>query len=126
MEEEKNNHKKRRQAGQISPYFVKNKNKRTRKVLENRLSREKCRTIVGKFSCDSLKKLGERAILNKTRLETVKTVANLGKRECIMDQRKTVLLADAGEEFRTLLWEEMEKTGEFSVEIAREIGRAHV
>ena len=27
-----------------------------------------------------------------------------------MDQRKTVLLADAGEEFRTLLWEEMEKT----------------
>ena len=33
-----------------------------------------------------------------------------------MDQRKTVLLADAGEEFRTLLWEEMEKTGEFSVE----------
>ena len=26
-----------------------------------------------------------------------------------MDQRKTVLLADAGEEFRTLLWEEMEK-----------------
>ena len=30
-----------------------------------------------------------------------------------MDQRKTVLLADAGEEFRTLLWEEMEKTGEF-------------
>ena len=28
-----------------------------------------------------------------------------------MDQRKTVLLADAGEEFRTLLWEEMEKTG---------------
>ena len=112
MEEEKNYHKKRRQAGQISPYFVKNKNKRTRKVLENRLSREKCRTIVGKFSCDSLKKLGERAILNKTRLETVKTVANLGKRECIMDQRKTVLLADAGEEFRTLLWEEMEKTGE--------------
>ena len=37
-----------------------------------------------------------------------------------MDQRKTVLLADAGEEFRTLLWEEMEKTGEFSVEIARD------
>ena len=32
-----------------------------------------------------------------------------------MDQRKTVLLADAGEEFRTLLREEMEKTGEFSV-----------
>lgn len=30
-----------------------------------------------------------------------------------MDQRKTVLLADAGEEFRTLLWEEMEKTGSF-------------
>lgn len=82
-------------------------------MLENRLSREKCRTIVGKFSCDSLKKLGERAILNKTRLETVKTVANLGKRECIMDQRKTVLLADAGEEFRTLLWEEMEKTASF-------------
>ena len=71
---------------------MKNKNKRTRKVLENRLSREKCRTIVEKFDCDSLKKLGERAILNKTRLETVKTVANLGKRECIMDQRKTVLL----------------------------------
>ena len=37
-----------------------------------------------------------------------------------MDQRKTVLLADAGEEFRTLLREEMEKTGEFSVEIARD------
>jgi len=50
VEEEKNHHKKRRQAGQISPYFVKNKNKRTRKVLENRLSREKCRTIVGKFT----------------------------------------------------------------------------
>jgi two-component system response regulator (stage 0 sporulation protein A) len=120
VEEEKDHHKKRRRAGQNSPCFVKNKNKRTRKVLENRLSREKCRTIVGKFSCDSLKKLGERAILNKTRLETVKTVANLGKRECIMDQRKTVLLADAGEEFRTLLREEMEKTGEFSVEIARD------
>lgn len=30
-----------------------------------------------------------------------------------MDQRKTVLLADAGEEFRTLLWEEMEKQASF-------------
>lgn len=37
-----------------------------------------------------------------------------------MDQRKTVLLADANEEFRSLLREEMEKTKEFSVEIARD------
>ena len=37
-----------------------------------------------------------------------------------MDQRKLVLLADAGEEFRTLLREEIEKTGEFSVEVARD------
>ena len=31
-----------------------------------------------------------------------------------------VLLADASEEFRTLLREEIEKTGEFSVEVARD------
>ena len=37
-----------------------------------------------------------------------------------MDQRKMVLLADASEEFRTLLREEIEKTGEFSVEVARD------
>lgn len=37
-----------------------------------------------------------------------------------MDQRKTVLLADASEEFRTLLREEIEKAGEFSVETARD------
>ena len=37
-----------------------------------------------------------------------------------MDQRKFVLLADASEEFRTLLQEEIEKTGEFSVETARD------
>ena len=37
-----------------------------------------------------------------------------------MDQRKLVLLADASEEFRTMLREEIEKTGEFSVEVARD------
>ena len=37
-----------------------------------------------------------------------------------MDQRRTVLLADASEEFRSLLREEIEKTGEFSVDIARD------
>lgn len=37
-----------------------------------------------------------------------------------MEQRKTVLLADASEEFRALLREEMEKTEEFTVEIARD------
>ena len=37
-----------------------------------------------------------------------------------MDQRKLVLLADAGEEFRTLMREEIEKTGEFTVETARD------
>ena len=37
-----------------------------------------------------------------------------------MDQRKAVLLADASEEFRTLLREEIEKTGEFSVDIAQD------
>ena len=37
-----------------------------------------------------------------------------------MDQRRTVLLADASEEFRSLLREEIEKTGEFSVETARD------
>lgn len=35
-----------------------------------------------------------------------------------MKQRKTVLLADANEEFRLLLQAEIEKTGEFSVELA--------
>ena len=37
-----------------------------------------------------------------------------------MDQRKLVLLADVGEEFRTLMREEIEKTGEFTVETARD------
>ena len=37
-----------------------------------------------------------------------------------MEQRKKVLLVDAGEEFRTLMREELEKSGEFSVELARD------
>lgn len=35
-----------------------------------------------------------------------------------MTQRKTILLADAGEEFRAMLRDEIEKTGEFSVVLA--------
>lgn len=37
-----------------------------------------------------------------------------------MTQRKTILLADAGEEFRAMLRDEMEKTGEFSVTLAKD------
>ena len=37
-----------------------------------------------------------------------------------MEQRKKVLLVDAGEESRTLMREELEKSGEFSVELARD------
>lgn len=37
-----------------------------------------------------------------------------------MTQRKTILLADAGEEFRAMLRDEIEKTGEFSVVPARD------
>lgn len=36
-----------------------------------------------------------------------------------MEQRRTVLLADTSTEFRILLREAMEKTGEFLVEIAQ-------
>ena len=36
-----------------------------------------------------------------------------------MEQRRTVLLADTSTEFRILLREAMERTGEFLVEIAR-------
>ena len=37
-----------------------------------------------------------------------------------MTQRKTILLADAGEEFRAMLRDEIEKTGEFSVVPAKD------
>ncbi|MBR3640461.1 MAG: sporulation transcription factor Spo0A [Oscillibacter sp.] len=37
-----------------------------------------------------------------------------------MEHKRTVLLADAGDDFRTLLRETIEKTGEFSVKVARD------
>ena len=84
------------------------------------MSRENCRTIVGKFTYHLLKKLEVYVILYKTRLKHWEVVAKTEKRKCVMEQRKKVLLVDAGEEFRTLMREELEKSGEFSVELARD------
>ena len=110
----------RKKRGIYCKQPLKKYNLKTQKVRENALSHEKCRTIIRKLANHLLKKPGECVILYKTRELYGNLSQNHGKGKCVMDQRKMVLLADASEEFRTLLREEIEKTGEFSVEVARD------